>query len=264
MLGNGYKERLANAQTNIGSLLQNISKQQQSTDSNPQDGASAVDQNEPALGSAFFQSKLMSVAGNSAVSNTPSLPPAPAPVLESNSSSRRQQQHPHQQQQPRTSRLPNVAFSMNRLFDGFPELNSPESNSSPLLHEPSSGLPPPFPLSVSRSPSRWDAHDGNHTPISNSPSMEEQIFVPLPTTSSALSVVRAAKIGTGNQFPRLGDVRLSTYVGCSNAVMAATTTMVDAVVVIQRALRRFLVQKRARMDQVRLHYLLLPSSLLEF
>lgn len=259
MLGNGYKERLANAQTNIDSLLQNLPKQQSATGpavSNPQNSG---DQNEPTLGSAFFQSKLLTATGTNPISsNTPSPPPVPVPVLESNSSSRRQQQHPHQQQQqPRTSRLPNAAFSLNRLFDGFPELNSPESN-PPLLHEHGFGLPPPLPLgNISRSPSRWDAHDGNHTPISNSPRIEEQIFVPLPTTT-------ATKTGTEN---RLGDVRLSTNVGSGSAVTTASAAMVDAVVVIQRAVRRFLVQKQARMDQVRLlvHYLLSYTIvLLEF
>ncbi|KAG9062439.1 hypothetical protein KI688_005354 [Linnemannia hyalina] len=234
MLGNGYKERLAKAQTNIGSLLQNLPKQQSATGaavSNPPNGG---DQNEPSLGSAFFQSKVMTATGTNPISsNTPSLPPVPAPVPESNFSSRRQQQ------QPRTSRLPNAAFSLNRLFDGFPELNSPESN-SPLLHEPGFGLPLPLPLgNISRSPSRWDAHDGSHTPISNSPRIEEQVFVPLPTTA-------ATKTGTENLW---GDVRLSTYVGSGRAVTIASTAMVGAVVVIQRAVRRFLVQKQARMDQ---------------
>lgn len=235
MLGNGYKERLANAQTNIGSLLQNLPKQQSATAAAVSNSQNGGDQNDPTLGSAFFQSKLMTATGTNPISsNTPSLPPAPAPVLESNSSSRRQQQ------QPRTSRLPNAAFSLNRLFDGFPELNSPESNSS-LLHEPGYGLPPPLPLgNISRSPSRWDAHDGSQTPISNSPRIEEQIFVPLPTTT-------ATKTGTEN---RLGDVRLSSYVGSGSAVTTASAVMVDAAVVIQRAVRRFLVQKQARMEMV--------------
>ncbi|KAG0080695.1 hypothetical protein BGZ90_011572 [Linnemannia elongata] len=233
MLGNGYKERLANAQTNIGSLLQNLPKQQSATAAAVSNSQNGGDQNDPTLGSAFFQSKIMTATGSNPISsNTPSLPPVPAPVLESNSSSRRQQQ------QPRTSRLPNAAFSLNRLLDGFPELNSPESNSS-LLHEPGYGLPPPLPLgNISRSPSRWDAHDGSHTPISNSPRIEEQIFVPLPTTT-------ATKTGTEN---RLRDVRLSSYVGSGSAVTIASAVMVDAAVVIQRAVRRFLVQKQARME----------------
>ncbi|KAF8948092.1 hypothetical protein BGZ47_006500 [Haplosporangium gracile] len=238
MLGNGYKERLANAQTNIGYLLQNISKQQQQSAEgnavvNLQNGG---DQNEPTFGAAFFQSKLMTVTNTNnpilfSNTNAPSLPPVPVPVLESNSSSRRQQQHSHQQQQ-RTSRLPNVAFSLSRLFDGFPELNSPEPN-SPLLQEPSFSLPLPLPLgNISQSSSRWEAHDGSHTPTSNS-RMEEQ----------------ATKTGTGNtHLPRLGDVRLLAYVG-SGSTATASAAMVDAVVVVQRAVRRFLVQKRARMDQ---------------
>ncbi|KAF9148239.1 hypothetical protein BG015_010045 [Linnemannia schmuckeri] len=78
--------------------------------------------------------------------------------------------------------------------------------------------------------------------MSNSPRMEEQISVPLPMASGI-------KTGTENtHLLRLGDVRLSTYVG-SGSTTTASAAMVDAVVVIQRAVRRFLVQKQARMDQ---------------
>ncbi|KAF9922190.1 hypothetical protein FBU30_007724 [Linnemannia zychae] len=254
MLGNGYKERLANAQTNIGSLLQSISKQQPaggagSNSQQLQGNNSNADQPEPTLGAAFFQSKLMTVGGNNSngISNIPSLPPVPIPALESNSASRHSGQRSQSQQQ-RTSRLPNAAFSMNRLFDGFPELNSPESN-SPLLQEPSFGLPPQLPsqlslplsLGSSRSPSsRWDAHDGNSTPMSNSPRMENQMAIPTLTSSAALTAT--GKTGTGNLL-RMGDIRTIP------TSAASKVSMVDAVVVIQRAVRRFLVQKRARMDQ---------------
>ncbi|KAF9912101.1 hypothetical protein EC991_001047 [Linnemannia zychae] len=259
MLGNGYKERLANAQTNIGSLLQSLSKQQQQssgTSGSTAQQQSNAEQHEPTLGSAFFQSKLMMTATtNGSISNTPSLPPVPAPVLESNSSSRHShhssqyRQQPNQQQH-RTSRLPNAAFSVNRLFDGFPELNSPESSSS-ILHDPSFGLTP-TPLSlamgVSRPPSRWDANDDNHTPMSNSPRLEEHVFVPALTATSALSSPAAShKSGAGNSVhPRFGN---DTCVGGTAEVAGKVMSVMDAVIIIQRAMRRFLVQKRARMDQ---------------
>ncbi|KAG0277490.1 hypothetical protein BGZ95_005858, partial [Linnemannia exigua] len=269
MLGNGYKERLAHAQTNIGSLLQNLSKQQQPTDASAdsapqqqQQQQDSTEQHEPTLGSAFFQSKLMMTTGTTTasggtISNTPSLPPVPAPVLESNSSSRhsqhlsqRHQQKQHQGQQ-RTSRTPNAVFGLNRLFDGFPELNSPESN-SPLLHEPSFGLPPPLPLPSllmtgnSRSPSRWDAHDGNHTPMSNSPRIEEQFLAASSSSALSSSSVATNKSGTGNLVHlHLGDVAARVGEGTE----AGKSSIVDAVIIIQRAVRRLLVQKQARIDQ---------------
>ncbi|KAF9107783.1 hypothetical protein BGX29_004842 [Mortierella sp. GBA35] len=73
--------------------------------------------------------------------------------------------------------------------------------------------------------------------MSNSPRMEEQLFVPTSGSGSASAVV--AKIGTENR---------STTSSATTTTTMPTT--MEAVAVIQRAVYRFLVQKRARIDQM--------------
>ncbi|KAG0314058.1 hypothetical protein BGZ99_008389 [Dissophora globulifera] len=135
MLGNGYKERLSNAQSNIDSLLLNLAKQQQ------QQHPLVSEDNEPSmLDSPFkhsFATKLMNAPSSVGGSNALSLPPAPAPVLESNSSSRatfqKQQTQPQQQQQQqpnRVSRLPSASLNLGRIADQFPEVGLLEPSSS--------------------------------------------------------------------------------------------------------------------------------------
>ena len=285
MLGNGYKERLANAQNSIGSLLLNLSKQQQ-MDASPT-SSPLHDSNEPGLDLPLKQSFASKLTGATAPVPAPSPPPpsAPAPALESNSSSRyssmrQQQQQQHQQlsqqEQRRTSRLPSAGFSLGRLLDHqFPELGSQiESNggsrrqqgrniasstSTAVMDDFGLHLEPSFALSQgqggagassfnsSRSPSRWDGstpggstaatsvYDGNCTPMSNSPT-----FV-----TGAVGNRNYQSTQQQQQHQSLAGAK-GFETGIRNE---STITTLEAALVIQRAVRRFLVRKHAKVSQ---------------
>ncbi|KAF8924837.1 hypothetical protein BGZ58_001369, partial [Dissophora ornata] len=316
MLGNGYKERLVNAQSSIGSLLLNLSKQQQQQ--HDQQQPQLAEDNEPGLDSPFKHSFPTKLVVSSSVNTPTTLLPVPAPTLESNSASRTSSQRQQQQQtQPqthqRTSRLPNAMFNLGRLSDQFPELGLPEStaNSAARLGSRTSAedfsIPNGFQLqqqhyqnqyqynessssssafgalgsgSASARPgSRWDVHshhgsfyEDNDTPISNSPRMEEMMGY-----STSLS----AKGGNGNLLysgsgagadvsigggcsisilgyqalpaslsgTRIGEDAQPALVGSFPSSSSSSSSSLEAVVTIQRAIRRFLVRKQARINK---------------
>ncbi|KAF8981468.1 hypothetical protein BGZ46_002723 [Entomortierella lignicola] len=256
MLGNGYKERLANAQSNVSSLLMNASKQ---STTNVQQQLFSED-NEPNIDSIFkhsFSTKLVNPTAATSLgnlNNAITLPPVPVPALESNSSSRHslpKNQGQQQQQQQRTSRLPNASLSLGRLLDQFPELGSPlsESNSvgapnlnrscaedfaiSTGFHQGSSFAPG---SSSCSSLSRWDMphqtfYEGNNNScnrlMSDSPGIEEMAFMTIGRSGNATTTSVEA-----------GMVNLVHIPGFLEAVMT-----------IQRAVRRFLVRKHSKINK---------------
>ncbi|KAF9112902.1 hypothetical protein BGX27_002609 [Mortierella sp. AM989] len=250
MLGNGYRERLANAQNNVSSLLSantSMSVQQQLL----------VEDNEPSVDSLFkhsFPTKLANSTNIGNVNNVITLPPVPVPLLESNSSSRHSFQKQSQQTQQRTSRLPNATLSLGRLFDQFPELGSPlsdlSSNTVPNLARPStedfsistgfhneSSFAPGSSLigDNSRSSSRWNMRhqaffgsNSNSLPMSNSPGIEEMTFKTIDRSRNANLTIETGIAGEATPEP----------------------ASLEAVVAIQRAVRRFLARKQTKADKL--------------
>ncbi|KAG0096358.1 hypothetical protein BGZ93_004673 [Podila epicladia] len=231
MLGNGYKERLASAQTSIGSLLLNLSKTSSQQQQLNQENDSGLDDISFVKHSAFG-TPFLSKSGNA---NSP-LPPAP--VLESNSSSRHSSQKKPSSQPNRSSRLPNASSGLSRFsFDkalGAEEFIPALHGETPLLSVLSSSS---LSFQSSRSPSRWDKYDGNHTPMSNSPKMEE--FPPV----------------LGRHFfkdeftrPAASASQTALSVRTEGGILDVEKES-DAVRVLQRAVRRFLLRKHAKMSK---------------
>ncbi|KAG0017018.1 hypothetical protein BGZ82_000880 [Podila clonocystis] len=227
MLGNGYKERLANAQSSIGSLLLNLSKTSQQQQVN-QENDSGLD-DIPFVKHSAFGAPFLSKSGSA---HSP-LPPAPA--LESNFSSRHSSQKQPPSQPNRSSRLPNASSGLSRFsFDkvlGAEEFIPALHGDTPLL-----GVLGPSSLSFqsSRSPSRWDRYDGNRTPMSNSPKVDEVppvlggLFFKDECTRPAASASQTA-------------LSVKTEGGILDVENAAR--------VLQRTVRRFLLRKHAGMSK---------------
>ncbi|KAG0019189.1 hypothetical protein BGZ80_006184 [Entomortierella chlamydospora] len=212
MLGNWYKERLVNAQSNVNSLLLNHSKQSTNASISVQQQPFAED-NEPDVESLFKNSFPTKPANSTIVisinnvNNAITLPPVPIPVLESNSSSRHSfQRHQDQPPQQRVSRSLNPTVILGRLLDPSPELESP-------LSEPSS-------IGV---------------PVSNSPGIEE------------MALMTIGQNGNAN------TTNLAT----------ASSVSLEAVMTIQRAVRRFLVRKQAEINKQPALKLSAPKVVLE-
>ncbi|KAF9576156.1 hypothetical protein EC968_010279 [Mortierella alpina] len=272
MLGNGYKERLASAPSSLGSLLLNLSKQPPSTNEpSEHQHQHPTDDNEPANESSYFGKHPFNT--KAIVTNpsrgSPSVPPALAPALESNSTSRHislfQQQHTH-----RASRLPNAGLSSGRIRDLQPELSSSSSTEganffistsksarSLVADEysiPATGL---FPSAVAPTSRCWDrtlsfqddivSNSTSGTPIFKAPSSLNSANdgtgnLPEQTATGEASA-------TGNSSVPLGPaVDLPEY-GIDDAARAYSgmgSYPLTAVISIQRAVRRFLCQKHAR------------------
>ncbi|KAG0204768.1 hypothetical protein BGX28_003385 [Mortierella sp. GBA30] len=133
MLGNGYKERLSNAQSSLGSLLLNLAKQPLNTTLPSESQQQKSDDNEPVqeLSTPFNKHSLLTRTINSNPNgSSPSVQPVLAPVLESNSASRYLAPVQEQRQQQRTSRLPNAGYNVARVRDQYPKLSSSESSES--------------------------------------------------------------------------------------------------------------------------------------
>ncbi|KAG0334738.1 hypothetical protein BG004_000284 [Podila humilis] len=261
MLGNGYKERLANAQNSIGSLILNLSKassspqlqQQHQENEHALDDSSFV--KNPAFGAPFHQKGIASSS---------LLPLPPAPAMESNSASRHasQKQLPPPLQQPnqaRSSRLPNAptpSTGMSRF--SFDKVLGAEEF-IPSLHGDSSYLgvasPPTQSLSSSHSTSGWEWPQGlpecDNTPMSNSPKKEGFPLL----------------LGNGRFFKDSAFARHSSLVsnGAGSSQTALDTKVVEcgisiqdtallardviAARVIQRAVRRFLLRKHTKANK---------------
>ncbi|KAG0252310.1 hypothetical protein BG011_007048 [Mortierella polycephala] len=181
--------------------------------------------------------------------NVVTLLPAPTPALESNAASRhssRQQQQ--QQQQQRSSRLPNLGLIHGRILDQLPEhhlgmessiggfgtsLSSTENFSpSTSFHNETSLCDHPTSLSSSYTRSFWDSsqqtsfHDSSDmSSKSNSPRIENLRFVP-------------GQTGIGNRAPLGTGSRLELGISYDDKVL------LHAVVVTQRAVRRWLASRR--------------------
>ncbi|KAG0327290.1 hypothetical protein BG000_001012, partial [Podila horticola] len=231
MLGNGYKERLASAQSSIGSLLLNLSKtssQQQQLNQESDSGADDIS----FVKHSAFGTPFLSKSGSA---HSP-LPPAPA--LESNSASRHSSHKQHSSQPNRTSRLPNASSGLSRFsFDkvlGAEEFIPALHGDSPLL-----GVISPSSLSfqTSRSPSRWDRYDGNHTPMSNSPKIEE--FPPV-----------LGGLFFKDEFTRpvASASQTALSVKTEDGILDVEKES-DAARILQRAVRRFLLRKHARISK---------------
>ncbi|KAI1317420.1 hypothetical protein EDD11_008484 [Mortierella claussenii] len=258
MLGNGYKERLASAQNSIGSLLLNLPKQSSMTTDSSQPQRQPAEDNEPALDSPFKHALQTKLTISSALSNsstsTATLPSVSTPVLESNSTSRpafqRQEQQQPNQLQPRASRLPKATQSLSRLADQFPELGSVESDSDATARLQARASAENFSAfggsaiggSRSATASRWDM---SH--ISGSSAFHD-----------ANNIANFLRIGSGNASSNFCTSLASTSQnqsetnGISEAhanltVLAAT---LEASIVIQRAVRRFLIRKQARIAKL--------------
>ncbi|CAO3566453.1 unnamed protein product [Mortierella alpina] len=272
MLGNGYKERLASAPSSLGSLLLNLSKQPENTnETSEHQHQHQTDDNEPASETAYFGKLPFStkpVVANSSKSS-PSVPPALAPTLESNSASRHIpsfQQHAH-----RTSRLPNAGLNPGRFRDQQPEMTSTSSTDSAKIFisttsksgrslvadEHSIAATALFPLAVDPTSRCWDRTLGfQDDNVSNSISGTP--------TSKAATFVDSANDGTGNLIKQTatGEPSATVYSSqplgpavdlpesgiddatCVYSEMGPAT--LTAVISIQRAVRRFLNQKHAR------------------
>ncbi|KAF9438383.1 hypothetical protein BGZ76_008294 [Entomortierella beljakovae] len=232
MLGNGYKERLLNGQNNVSSLLPNISKQASSTVTQQQQ--LFAEDNEPA-DSIFKHTFPTKLTNNDAISiinnakNAVVLPPVPAPVLESNSSSRHSfQRRPSPQIQQRSSRLPNASFNLGRILDQFPDLGSsfPEVNSIPNPKNFSFTLG----SSLIGNGSRWDMprqsiyeSNSNSDSMSNSPGIE------------------GMSLNCGVNNSQIMEAGINDETTPTNVLMAVVT--------IQRAIRRFLGQKKSKTNK---------------
>jgi len=144
MLRDGYKERLANPQSNIGPLP-SLPRQAPSSSSGfqqqQQKQVQPTEDNEPAAMDTTllkhpFPMKLMATMNTGCTSggmNTgaPSLPPAPVLSLESNSASRHFLHQPQPQLQRRDSPLASGAFSFGRNAEQLQDLviSKPEFSS---------------------------------------------------------------------------------------------------------------------------------------
>ncbi|KAF9284075.1 hypothetical protein BGZ68_004925 [Mortierella alpina] len=267
MLGNGYKERLASAPSSLGSLLLNLSKQPaNSSASSEYQHQHQTDDNEPTTESAHFGKHSFST--KAAVANpsksSPSVSPALAPVLESNSASRHisslQQQHTH-----RTSRLPNAGLNPGRIRDQQLELGSSSSADSvksiisanrsarSLADEYSVATTGFFPSAVASTSRCWDrtlsfqdsnvSSSSSDTPRSTTTSgnagtgnLFEQTAAGEPSAKGNSSL----PLGPAVDLPEYGiDDAVRTYSGMGSSTLTA-------VISIQRAIRRFLNQKHAR------------------
>lgn len=232
MLGNGYKERLASAQTSIGSLLLSLSKTSSQQQQLNQENDSGLDDISFVKHSAFG-TPFLSKSGSA---HSP-LPPAPA--LESNSASRHSSQKQPSSQPNRSSRLPNASSGLSRFsFDkvlGAEEFIPALHGDTPLLSVLGSSS---LSFQSSRSPSRWDRYDGNHTPMSNSPKMEE--FPP---------VLESHFFKDELTRPAASASQTALSVKTEGGILDVEKES-DAVRVLQRAVRRFLLRKHARMSEV--------------
>ncbi|KAG0226893.1 hypothetical protein BGX31_007156 [Mortierella sp. GBA43] len=236
MLGNGYKERLANAQSSIGSLLSNLPMQASGLSSGlEQQQAPLTEDNEPAMDSTPF--KLSFATKPTAVSSTnsgaigvnaPPLPLVHVPVMESNSASRYSSLYqPQPNHRRRGSHFANEAFNSGRNAEQFHELGLllPESNS------------------------------GGNTKRSLARSSVDGFTIPT-------SFLQDGSSGNGNR--RLSDLAVTEYQqampgqpGSSSdsdstgpVVLEASASHLDAVVTIQRAIRRFLARKPTRRNKI--------------
>ncbi|KAF9415754.1 hypothetical protein BGZ94_010408, partial [Podila epigama] len=254
MLGNGYRERLACAQNSIGSLFLNLSKTAASSpqqQQQPQEQQLQQSDNEPGFDeSSFVKHSAFGLPFHPPASSSP-LPPAPAP--ESNTASRHTSQKqlpPPQQQQQRSSRISKASsehsrFSFDKVLDAEEFIPSLHENSSLLgVLGPSSQS-----FHIARTPSRCDraqiqSHDhdpfdGNTTPMSNSPRLDD-LFPPL--NSHRVGDNMAVKSSNIVSHPVLAFNEVKDGI-LENKKRGA------AIRVIQRAIRRFLLRKHARAVQ---------------
>ncbi|KFH62883.1 hypothetical protein MVEG_11407 [Podila verticillata NRRL 6337] len=230
MLGNGYKERLASA-SSLGSLLLNLSKPSSQQHQNNQENDAGLDDISFVKHSAFG-APFLSKPGSA---HSP-LPPAPA--LESNSASRHSSQKPSSQQNQRSSRLPNASSGLSR-FSFDKALGAEEF--IPALHGDTQllGVLGPSSLSFSsRSPSRWDRYDDNHTPLSNSPKVEE--FPPVLGNGFFFKDEFVRPVASESQTALSVKQPEGGILGVEKEYAAR---------VLQRAARRFLLRKHARMSK---------------
>lgn len=222
------------AQSSIGSLLLNLSK----TSSQQQQNQNQ--ENDPGLDDiSFVKHSAFGPPFLSKPSGSAHSPLPPAPALESNSSSRHFSQKPSSQQNQRSSRLPNASSGLSRFsFDKV--LDAEEF--IPALHgdTPLLGVLGPSSLSFSsRSPSRWDRYDGNHTPLSNSPKMEE--FPPVLGNGLFFKGEFMRPVASASQTALSVKQPEDGILGVEKEYAAR---------VLQRAVRRFLLRKHARMSKV--------------
>ncbi|KAF9897814.1 hypothetical protein BX616_004937, partial [Lobosporangium transversale] len=318
MLGNGYKERLANAQNSIGPLLLNISKQSPSapnpsTTTSTTNSTSTADSlqliqclqlsedNEPIttsnLGSplkhTLLQTKLekdnsndsSSACSDAKLSSVSALTSA-APALESNSAARNSthtqwqetpQQHQHQQQSfPRISRLPSAsAFGERRssFAEQFPELRSPELDA--LSHAVPAAVTNTATVATKRLHTQscveeFSAFGASSTVAVNNNdrsnnagsfwrnSREDRLLHHNPFCDVDGSTVRYGKenssTSASTKTATTGTCPIQVQLQAEQTMSSESDTIhvsltansLEAVVVIQRAIRQFLIRKRAK------------------